>query len=34
MIQPLINIAVKYKIIEQAFDAQDLISPAALKPPR
>jgi NitT/TauT family transport system substrate-binding protein len=34
MIQPLIATAVKYKVIEQSFDAQELISPAALKPPR
>ena len=34
MIQPLVNVAVKYKVIEQGFDAQELISPAAMKPPR
>jgi len=34
MIQPLINVALKYKVIEASFDAQELISPYALKPPR
>jgi NitT/TauT family transport system substrate-binding protein len=34
MIQPLVDVAAKYKAIEKAFDAQDLISPYALKPPR
>lgn len=31
-IQPLIDAAVKYKIIERGFNAQEFISPAALKP--
>lgn len=34
MIQPLIDVAVKYKAIDQRFNAQELISPYALKPPR
>ena len=32
-IQPLIDVAFKYKTIERRFDAQELISPAALKRP-
>jgi NitT/TauT family transport system substrate-binding protein len=31
-IQPIINVAVKYGVIAQAMNPQDLISPAALKP--
>jgi NitT/TauT family transport system substrate-binding protein len=31
-IQPMINVAVKYGVISQAMNPQDLISPAALKP--
>ena len=34
MIQPMIDAAAKYKLIEKRFDAQELISPYALKPPR
>jgi NitT/TauT family transport system substrate-binding protein len=34
MIQPLVDVAAKYKAIDKPFDAQDLISPYALKPPR
>lgn len=34
MIQPLIDVAAKYKVIDAAFNAQELISPYALKPPR
>jgi NitT/TauT family transport system substrate-binding protein len=34
LIQPMIDVAAKYKLIEKRFDAQDLISPYALKPPR
>lgn len=34
MIQPLVDVAAKYKAIDKTFDAQDLISPYALKPPR
>lgn len=34
MIQPLVDVAAKYKVIDKTFDAQDLISPYALKPPR
>jgi NitT/TauT family transport system substrate-binding protein len=33
-IQPLIDAAVKYKAIDKAFPAQDIISPLALKAPR
>ena len=33
MIQPLVDVAAKYKAIDKAFDAQELISPYALKPP-
>lgn len=33
-IQPLIDVSAKYKVIEAAFPAQDLISPLALKPSR
>jgi NitT/TauT family transport system substrate-binding protein len=32
LIQPLVGTAVKYKAIERGFDAQELISPYALKP--
>jgi len=34
MIQPLIDVAAKYKVIDAPFNAQELISPYALKPPR
>jgi hypothetical protein len=34
MIQPLIDVAFKYKVIDRNFDAADLISPLALQPPR
>jgi NitT/TauT family transport system substrate-binding protein len=34
MIQPLVDVAAKYKAIDKGFDAQELISPYALKPPR
>jgi NitT/TauT family transport system substrate-binding protein len=34
LIQPLVDVAAKYKVIDQRFDAGDLISPLALKPPR
>jgi NitT/TauT family transport system substrate-binding protein len=34
MIQPLIDVAAKYKAIDQRFNAAELISPYALKPPR
>ena len=34
MIQPLVDVAAKYKVIDKAFDASELISPYALKPPR
>jgi len=34
MIQPLVDVAAKYKAIDKTFDAQELISPYALKPPR
>ncbi len=34
MIQPLVDVAAKYKAIDKPFDAQELISPYALKPPR
>jgi len=34
MIQPLVDVAARYKVIDKSFDAQDLISPYALKPPR
>lgn len=33
-IQPLVNVAAKYKVIDRAFDAAELISPYALKPGR
>lgn len=33
-VQPMINIAAKYQIIDKSFSAADLISPAALKPGR
>jgi NitT/TauT family transport system substrate-binding protein len=33
-IQPLIDVAATYKVIAHGFAAQELISPAALKPPR
>jgi len=33
-IQPMIDVAATYKVIAQGFAAQELISPAALKPPR
>jgi len=33
-IQPMIDVATTYKVIAHGFDAQELISPAALKPPR
>jgi len=33
-IQPVIDTAVKYKLLERPFDPQELISPYALKPPR
>jgi NitT/TauT family transport system substrate-binding protein len=33
-VQPLVDVAAKYKTIEKPFDAQDLISPYAAKPPR
>jgi len=32
-IQPLVDVAVKYKVIDRSFSAQELISPYALKPP-
>ncbi len=32
-IQPLVDIAYKYKVIDRSFSAQELISPYALKPP-
>jgi NitT/TauT family transport system substrate-binding protein len=31
-LQPVIDVAVRYKIIEKAFDAHELLSPAILKP--
>jgi len=34
MIQPLVDAAAKYKIIERSFDAAELVSPLAEKPPR
>jgi NitT/TauT family transport system substrate-binding protein len=34
LIQPLVDVAAKYKAIDKTFNAQDLISPDALKPPR
>ena len=34
MIQPLIDVAAKYKVIDGSFNAQELISPYALKPSR
>jgi NitT/TauT family transport system substrate-binding protein len=34
LIQPLVDVAARYKAIDKAFDAQELISPYALKPPR
>jgi NitT/TauT family transport system substrate-binding protein len=34
LIQPLIDVAAKYRAIDKGFDAQELISPYALKPPR
>ena len=34
MIQPLVDVTAKYKAIDKSFDAQELISPYALKPPR
>ena len=34
LIQPLVDVTAKYKAIEKPFDAQELISPYALKPPR
>jgi NitT/TauT family transport system substrate-binding protein len=33
-IQPLVDVAAKYKVIDARFDAQELISPYALKPSR
>lgn len=33
-IQPLVDVAAKYHAIEKSFDAQEMISPFALKPPR
>jgi NitT/TauT family transport system substrate-binding protein len=33
-IQPLIDVSLKYKIIDRAFDPAELISPAALRPSR
>ena len=33
MIQPLIDAAAKYKVIDASFNAQELVSPYALKPP-
>jgi NitT/TauT family transport system substrate-binding protein len=33
-IQPLVDVAAKYHVIDARFDAQELISPYALKPPR
>lgn len=33
-IQPIIDVAVKYNILDKRFDASDLISSVALKPPR
>ncbi len=33
-IQPMIDVSAKYHVIEKGFNAQDLISPAALKPGR
>ena len=32
-IQPAIDAAARYKVIDHAFPAQELISPEALKPP-
>ncbi|MGH7715387.1 MAG: hypothetical protein ACREML_05245, partial [Vulcanimicrobiaceae bacterium] len=32
-IQPLIDVAAKYNVIAKPFEARDLISPYALKPP-
>ncbi|HXF35232.1 MAG TPA: ABC transporter substrate-binding protein [Candidatus Acidoferrales bacterium] len=34
LIQPLVDVAAKYKVIDASFNAQELISPYALKPPR
>lgn len=34
MIQPLIDVSYKYKAIDRQFDAAELISPLALRPPR
>jgi NitT/TauT family transport system substrate-binding protein len=34
MIQPLVDVAFKYKLIDRAFDAAELISPLALRPGR
>jgi len=34
MIQPLVDVAYKYKVVDRDFDAAELISPLALKPPR
>ncbi len=34
MIQPLVDVAAKYKAIDKPFPAQELFSPYALKPPR
>jgi hypothetical protein len=33
-IQPIIDFAAKYEMIPQAFPAEEIISPAALKAPR
>jgi NitT/TauT family transport system substrate-binding protein len=33
-IQPLVDVAAKYRVIDRPFNAQELISPYALKPPR
>lgn len=34
LIQPLVDVVAKYKAIDKSFDAQELISPYALKPPQ